>query len=69
LPNAGIGEFAPLGQITEGHFDKQFNVEREGTIVYGAEGVAATATRRIYRAERLDSFGDRKSGLKRLQRD
>src|SRR4051812_34842353 len=24
--NAGIGEFAPLGQITEEHFDKQFNV-------------------------------------------
>jgi NAD(P)-dependent dehydrogenase (short-subunit alcohol dehydrogenase family) len=24
--NAGTGEFAPLGQITEDHFDKQFNV-------------------------------------------
>ena len=24
--NAGTGEFAPLGQITEEHFDKQFDV-------------------------------------------
>jgi len=24
--NAGIGEFAPLGQIEEQHFDKQFDV-------------------------------------------
>jgi NAD(P)-dependent dehydrogenase (short-subunit alcohol dehydrogenase family) len=24
--NAGIGEFAPLGQITEEHFDKQFDI-------------------------------------------
>jgi hypothetical protein len=25
--NAGIGEFAPLGAITEKHFDKTFNVK------------------------------------------
>ncbi|GAC1646510.1 MAG: glucose 1-dehydrogenase [Acidobacteriaceae bacterium] len=30
--NAGIGEFAPLGQITEQHFDKQFNVNVRGML-------------------------------------
>jgi NAD(P)-dependent dehydrogenase (short-subunit alcohol dehydrogenase family) len=30
--NAGVGEFAPLGGITEEHFDKQFNVNVRGTL-------------------------------------
>jgi NAD(P)-dependent dehydrogenase (short-subunit alcohol dehydrogenase family) len=30
--NAGTGEFAALGQITEGHFDKQFNLNVRGML-------------------------------------
>lgn len=30
--NAGLGEFAPLGSITEEHFDKTFNVNVKGVI-------------------------------------
>jgi NAD(P)-dependent dehydrogenase (short-subunit alcohol dehydrogenase family) len=30
--NAGAGEFAPLGSITEEHFDKTFNVNVRGTL-------------------------------------
>lgn len=30
--NAGLGEFAPLGQITVEHFDKTFNVNVRGTL-------------------------------------
>ncbi len=30
--NAGVGEFAPLGQITEEHFDKQFDINVKGTL-------------------------------------
>jgi NAD(P)-dependent dehydrogenase (short-subunit alcohol dehydrogenase family) len=30
--NAGIGEFAPLDQITEEHFDKQFDVNVKGML-------------------------------------
>lgn len=30
--NAGVGEFAPLGLITEDHFDKQFNVNVRGLL-------------------------------------
>ena len=30
--NAGGGEFAPLGQITEEHFDKAFNINVKGLL-------------------------------------
>lgn len=30
--NAGLGEFAPLGQISEAHFDKTFGVNVKGTL-------------------------------------
>jgi NAD(P)-dependent dehydrogenase (short-subunit alcohol dehydrogenase family) len=30
--NAGVGEFAPLGQITEAHFDKTFGINVKGTL-------------------------------------
>ena len=30
--NAGVGEFAPLGKITEEHFDKLFNINVKGTL-------------------------------------
>ncbi|QOZ28421.1 SDR family oxidoreductase [Bradyrhizobium sp. CCBAU 51753] len=30
--NAGLGEFAPLGTITEAHFDKTFGVNARGTL-------------------------------------
>jgi NAD(P)-dependent dehydrogenase (short-subunit alcohol dehydrogenase family) len=30
--NAGVAEFAPLGKITEEHFDKLFNINVKGTV-------------------------------------
>ncbi len=30
--NAGVGEFAPLGAITEDHFDKTFGINVRGTL-------------------------------------
>ncbi|MBN9663849.1 MAG: glucose 1-dehydrogenase [Acidobacteria bacterium] len=30
--NAGVGAFAPLGQISEEHFDKQFDINVKGTL-------------------------------------
>jgi NAD(P)-dependent dehydrogenase (short-subunit alcohol dehydrogenase family) len=30
--NAGVGEFVPLGQITEAHFDKTFGINVKGTL-------------------------------------
>jgi NAD(P)-dependent dehydrogenase (short-subunit alcohol dehydrogenase family) len=67
--NAGTGAFAALGQISEEHFDKQFDVKREGTPVYSPEGAPAAATGRIDRSQRIDSLHHRQSGLQRLQRD
>jgi NAD(P)-dependent dehydrogenase (short-subunit alcohol dehydrogenase family) len=32
--NAGIGEFAPLGRITETHYDKTFGVNVKGCSQY-----------------------------------
>ena len=30
--NAGLGEFSPLGQVTEAHFDKTFGINVKGTL-------------------------------------
>src|ERR1700683_150480 len=30
--NAGVGEFAPFGAVTEAHFDKLFNINVRGTL-------------------------------------
>jgi NAD(P)-dependent dehydrogenase (short-subunit alcohol dehydrogenase family) len=30
--NAGVAEFSPLGEITEGHFDKLFDINVKGTL-------------------------------------
>src|SRR5271168_127939 len=32
LANAGFGEFAPFGKITEEHFDKLFNINVKGAL-------------------------------------
>lgn len=32
VANAGIGEFAPIGMITEEHFDRQFDINVKGTL-------------------------------------
>jgi NAD(P)-dependent dehydrogenase (short-subunit alcohol dehydrogenase family) len=39
--NAGTGEFAPLGAITEEHFDKIFNAKRQGSSVHRAKSAPA----------------------------
>jgi NAD(P)-dependent dehydrogenase (short-subunit alcohol dehydrogenase family) len=37
--NAGTGEFAPIGQITEDHFDKQFSVNVRGLLFTVQKGL------------------------------
>ncbi len=37
--NAGLGEFAPLGQITEAHFDKTFGINVKGTLFTVQKGL------------------------------
>src|SRR5215471_18528358 len=38
--NAGVGEFAPFGAVTEEHFDKFIQYQCEGNTVHGAKGLA-----------------------------
>jgi NAD(P)-dependent dehydrogenase (short-subunit alcohol dehydrogenase family) len=40
--NAGVGEFAPFGAVTEEHFDQTLQHQCEGDAVHGAKGLAAT---------------------------
>jgi NAD(P)-dependent dehydrogenase (short-subunit alcohol dehydrogenase family) len=39
LANAGIGEFAPLGQISEEHFDKLFDINVKGALFTVQKGL------------------------------
>ena len=40
--NAGVGEFVAFGAVTEEHFDKLFQHQREGNAVHGAKGLTVT---------------------------
>jgi len=37
--NAGVAEFAPLGKITEAHFDKLFDINVKGTLFTVLPGI------------------------------
>ena len=37
--NAGVAEFAPLGKITEEHFDKLFNINVKGALFTVQKGL------------------------------
>ena len=40
LANAGVGEFLPLGKITEEHFDKLFNINVKGALFTVQKGLS-----------------------------
>jgi NAD(P)-dependent dehydrogenase (short-subunit alcohol dehydrogenase family) len=58
--NAGIGEFAPLGQIKEEHFDKQFDVNVKGTLftVQGALPLMSTGSAIVLNASLVSIKGN-----------
>jgi NAD(P)-dependent dehydrogenase (short-subunit alcohol dehydrogenase family) len=39
LANAGVGEFVPLGEVSEQHFDKTFNINVKGTLFTVQKGL------------------------------
>ncbi len=41
--NAGVSEFAPLGKITEAHFDKIFSVNVKGAFVHRAKSTSSVS--------------------------
>ena len=63
--SAGTGEFAPIGEVTEEHFDKTFG-ERPGNALHRAEGPAAVQRRRVDHHERLDRQREGLPGLRRV---
>ena len=65
--NAGLGEFAALGEIAEDHFDRTFDVNVKG-LFHGPKGAAALQGWRLDHTGRLDRRLDRHPGLQRLQR-
>lgn len=66
--NAGGGEFAPLGAITEEHYDRTFDINVKGTL-HSSESVAAFERRRICHPDRFDCGVDGHSGIWCLWRD
>ena len=70
--NAGVGELAPLGAITEAHFDKMFSINVKG-LLFTAKGTCAISGRRrrcgLDHFECFDCFIQRDRGVKCLQRN
>ena len=49
--NASGAEFAPLGELTEEHFDRVFGSQRQRSAVHGTKGPAASAGWCLYHSE------------------
>lgn len=63
--NAGGGEFMPLPEVTEEHYDRIFATNVKGTLFTCAEGIAAAAR---WRVDHLDRFDNRQHGWAIVQR-
>ena len=60
--NAGYYEFEKFGEITEEHFDKTLQHQREGPAVHPAEGAAPAPQGRLGDPDRLDRQPHRHPG-------
>jgi NAD(P)-dependent dehydrogenase (short-subunit alcohol dehydrogenase family) len=56
--NAGGGEFMPLGQITERHFNQTFDTNVKGTLFTVQKSATPAPGRRGYRAELFNHRND-----------
>jgi len=63
--NAGIGELAPLGAITEEHFDKTFNTNVKGLLFTVQKALLCCRTLPRIHPERFDRRIHRQSGVQR----
>jgi NAD(P)-dependent dehydrogenase (short-subunit alcohol dehydrogenase family) len=64
--NAGVGEFVPLGAITEAHFDKTFGINVRNSI-HCAKSASAISRRWFDHFECFDRCIQRSRGVKCLQ--
>ena len=67
--NAGGGEFAPLGSITEEHFDKTFNSNVKGLLFTVQKALPLMKDGASIILERLNCFDEGNAGVQRVQRD
>ena len=67
--NAGVAEFAPLGKITEEHFDKLFDINVKGTLFTVQKALTAAERWRLDYCQRLGSERKRYTRLRCLWRD
>ncbi len=67
--NAGVAEFAPLGKITEEHFDKLFDINVKGTLFTVQKALPLLNDGGSIIRQRLGSERERYARLRRLWRD
>ena len=65
--NAGVGEIAPLGQITEGQFDKTFGINVKGKLLL-CRSYCHCCLRRLHRNDCVDGLHPRYAWLLSLRR-
>ena len=61
--NAGVGEFAALGEITEEPFRQNLRRQREGHALHRPKGAAASQGRRLDHSGRLHDRDDWHAGV------
>ena len=66
--NAGVGETAPLGTITEQQYDKIFDINVKGLLFTVQKALAAVCRRRLDHPQRFGCRLDGRGRLQRLQR-
>ena len=64
--NAGGGSFAPLGAITEEHFDQVFNINVKGLLFTVQKALPLLKGRRRYHPQRIDRCLDWHGSVQRL---
>jgi hypothetical protein len=69
VANGGVGEFAPLANLTEEHLDKLFDLNVKGTFVRGAKSPNADERWSVDHSHRLRRERQRHACLRRLWGD
>jgi NAD(P)-dependent dehydrogenase (short-subunit alcohol dehydrogenase family) len=67
--NAGTGEFAPLGSITEQHYDKTFDTNVKGLLFTVQKAASTFERRQCHRSECFDCLHQGSARIQCLQRN
>src|SRR3989441_12523272 len=67
--NAGTSEFAPLGSITEQHYDKTFDTNVKGLLFTVQKGASTFKRPQCHRSDCFDCLHQGSTRIQRLQRN